>query len=300
VVEKKSTQLRTLLAEPDIIVGPCVYDCISLRLVEEIGFKVAFHGGYNTAAPLYGMPDVGLITMTEMIGHARNLAAAAEIPVVCDVDDGFGDIINVIRTTTEVINSGLAGMYIEDQEFPKRCPAIGGGRVVSEQTMIRKLRAAIAVRDKEDPDFVVIARTHASHVIGMDEAIKRGVAYAKEGADIIFVDLCYSDKAIDELKMISEGIGPYAYVLANMSETVGRPLLTHKELQNMGFKIAYYPITAIITAAGALERVFRELKEKGTTRALVDTMMPFNRIGQLMGIDKIREQEKQFAVETSK
>jgi 2-methylisocitrate lyase-like PEP mutase family enzyme len=160
--------------------------------------------------------------------------------------------------------------------------------------MLRKLKAIFRVREQEDPDLVVIARTHASRVIGMDEAIKRGIAYAKEGADIIFVDLCYSDKAIDELKRIAETIGPHAHVLANMTETVGRPLLDLKDLETMGFKIAYYPVTALVTAAGALERVFTELLEKGTTRDWVDTMMPFERIGKLMGIEKVREEEEQI------
>jgi methylisocitrate lyase len=233
--------------------------------------------------------------MTETIGHARNMAAAVEIPVVCDVDDGFGDEINVMRTTREAIRAGLAGMYIEDQQAPKRCPALGGNKVITTEAMIRKLKAAFKVREAEDPDFVVIARTHASRVIGMEEAIKRGIAYAKEGAEVIFVDLCYSDKAIEELKIIAEKIEPHAHLLANMTETVGRPLLTNEDLQNLGFKIAFYPITAIITAAGALERVFKELKEKGTTKALVDGMMPFSKLGQLLGIDAIREQEQRFA-----
>ena len=293
--KKKSSQFRELLAQPEIIVGLCAYDCVSLRLIEEAGFKVAFHGGYNTAAPLLGMPDAGLLTMTETIGYAGNMAAAVDIPVVCDIDDGFGDIINVTRTTREVIRAGLAGLYMEDQKFPKRCPALGGNKVIPTETMVRKLQAVCEVREQDDPDLVVIARTHASRVIGIEEAVNRGVAYAEAGADIIFVDLCYTDKAIDELKLIAEKVGPHAHLLANMTETVGRPLLTSEQLQKMGFKIAYYPVTAIITAAGALERVLKELKEKGTTKALVDTMMPFEKIGKLMGIDKIREYDKKFS-----
>ena len=199
MTERKSTQLRALLEQPGIFVGLCAYDCLSARLIEEAGFKVVFHGGYNTAAPLLGMPDVGLITMPETVGYARNMAAAVDVPVVCDVDDGFGDIINVIRTTQEVIRSGLAGMYIEDQQFPKKCPALGGNNVIPTEFMLRKLRAVVKVRNEEDPDFVLIARTFSGRAINMDEAIKRGIAYAKEGADVIFVDLCYTDEAIDQL-----------------------------------------------------------------------------------------------------
>jgi 2-methylisocitrate lyase-like PEP mutase family enzyme len=294
MAEKKSTRFRNMIDQPGIIVGLCAYDCISARLIEEAGFKVVFHGGYNTAAPLLGMPDVGLITMPETVGYARNMAAAVNIPVICDIDDGFGDIINVIRTTNEVIKSDLAGMYIEDQKFPKKCPALGGNEVVSTDFMLRKLRAANQVRQEEDPDFVLIARTFSGRAINMDEAIKRSIAYAQEGADIIFVDLCYTDEAIDQLKRIAAEIGPHAHVLANMTETVGRPLLTTQELEDMGFKIAYYPIAAMITAAGAVQKMLKELKEKGTTKGLVDKMMPFADIGKLMGIDRIQELEKKF------
>ena len=295
MTERSSTRFRQMLERPGIIVTASAYDCLSARIMEEVGFEVIFHGGYNTAAPLLGLPDIGLITMTEMVGYARNMAAAVKVPVICDVDDGFGDVINVMRTTREVIRSGLAGMYIEDQQSPKRCPALGGTGVVPARTMIRKLRAALKVRAEEDPDFVLIARTHASRAVGMAEAIERGVAYAQEGAEVIFVDLCYSDKAVDELHLIAEKIGPHAHVLANMTETVGRPLLSAQDLQDMGFKIAFYPVTALITAAGALERVFRLLKQKGTTRDLVAQMMPFEKIGQLLHMDEIRKIETELA-----
>ena len=295
MAEKKSTRLRALLDQPGIFVGLCAYDCLSARLIEQAGFPVVFHGGYNTAAPLLGLPDVGLITMTEMVGYARNMAAAVDVPVVCDVDDGFGDIINVIRTTQEVIRANLAGMYIEDQQFPKKCPALGGNDVVSTEFMVRKLRAIVKVREQEDPDFVLIARTFAGRAVNMDEAVRRGIAYAQAGADIIFCDLCYTDEAINQLERIAAEIGPHAHVLANMTETVGRPLLTTDRLADMGFKVAYYPITALITAAGAVQRVFAELKETGTTKALEDTMMPFTEVGKLMGIERIRAQEKEFS-----
>lgn len=293
--ERKSIELRRLLTGPDIIIAPCAYDCLSARIIERIGFKVIFHGGYNTAAPLLGMPDIGLITMPEMVGYARNMAAAVDVPVVCDIDDGFGDAINITRTTQEVIKAGLAGLYMEDQQFPKRCPTIGGGQVISTREMLRKLRVVFKAREEEDPDLVVIARTHASRIMGIQEGVERGVAYAKEGADIIFVDLCYSDEVVDELKLIAEKIGPHAHVLANMTETVGRTLLTAEELQTMGFKIAYYPVTALITAAGAIQSVFTELMTEGTTRAVTEGMMPFGEIGGLLGMDHYSTIEKEFA-----
>ena len=294
--KKMTTLLRNLLKEEGPIIMPSVGDCLSLRIIERAGFKVVLHGGFSTAAILLGMPDVGLITMSESVGFARNMAACVKIPVICDVDEGFGSINNVIRTTREVIRSGLAGMLIEDQVFPKRCPGIGGGNVVSCKEMLVKLRAVMKVRKEEDPDFVIIARTYSSRVIGMDEAVKRGKAYAEAGADIIFVDLGYSDVVIEELKQISKGIGGYAHLIANMTETVGRPMLTDKELFKMGFKIIFYPMTAIMTTAAALKTIFTELKEKGTTKALVDKMMPFKELEEVLGVNTIRAQEEEFSV----
>ena len=293
-VKKRSTQLRELLEQPGVIVAPCAYDCLSLRIIERVGFKAALHGGYNTAASFLGMPDIGLLTATEMVSYARNMAAAVDLPVICDMDDGFGEIFNVLRTTRDVIQAGLAGMYIEDQVSPKRSPSLGGGDVIPEEAMTRKLKAVAKVRAEMDPDFVVIARTHASRAIGLEAGVKRGIAYAQAGADIIFVDPGYTEETIDELKVVAEGICPYAHVLANMTETVGRPLLTSDELYNMGFKVVIYPMTALMAAARAVTRFMKELQDKGTTESLVDELMPLKEVAQLTGMDRVRLLEQEF------
>ncbi len=295
--KRKSTRLRELLDQPEVIVIPCAYDCLSLRIVERAGFKAAMHGGYNVAASFLGIPDVGLMTMTEMMTYARNMAAAVDIPVICDVDDGFGDVVNVTRTTREAIRSGLAGMYIEDQVSPKRCAALGGSEVISAEAMLRKLKAVNKVREEEDPDFVVIARTHSSRAIGMAEAVARGVAYAGAGADIIFVDPGYSDEALDEFRIMAKEIGPHAHLIANMTETVGRPLLSSEELHDMGFKIVIYPLTALMAAAGAVELIMRELYDKGTTRALVDRLLPLKELSKLTGVEAVWDLEKELMSE---
>ena len=291
---KMTTKLRDLLGKPGVIVAPCAYDCVSLRIIEKMGFKVALHGGYNIGASLLGIPDIGLITMTESVGQARNMAYSTNIPLICDVDEGFGGINNVMRTTREVIRSGLAGMYIEDQVFPKRCPALGGNKVISLEDMIIKLKIASKVRSEEDPDFVIIARTHSSRTIGIEEAVRRGIKYAEVGADAIFVDLGYSEDVINELQIISKEISPSAHLIANMTETVGRPMLTNKELYDMGFKIVIYPVTLIITAAASLVKVLKELNDKGTTRELVNEMMPLAELGELLGIGEVRKFENEF------
>jgi methylisocitrate lyase len=230
------------------------------------------------------------------VAHARNIAAAVNIPVICDADTGFGNPLNVMRTTREIIRGGLAGMYIEDQLEPKRCPGLGGGMIIPCDEMIRKLKSVFEVRQDEDPDFLVIARTHASRAIGIDEAVKRGIAYAKEGADAIFVDLGYSDEAIEEIRIVVDEVGPHAPIMITLAETVGRPLLSAKELEKMGVKIVLYAMTGMMTAAGALKSVFTELKEKGTTKAMVDRMMPFKELGRLMGMDTITEFERRLGI----
>ena len=272
--DSSSRRLRKILEEPGPVVCPCAYDCVSARVVELAGFSAVMHGGFNTAASLLGLADVGTITQTEMLQAARHMAQAVDIPVICDVDDGFGKTSNVARTTTEAIRAGVAGMYMEDQMLPKRCPSLGGGGVVETEEMIAKLDAARKVTAELDPDFVVIARTHASLAIDFEEGLKRGEAYARAGADLIWVDLGYDERVLGELKAIVERIAPHAAVVANMTENVGRPQLTTPELYDMGFKMVTYPITLILTATAAMTRVMRELAEKGTTRDLAKTMMP--------------------------
>ena len=294
---RKTTRFRQMLAEPGILIAPVAYDCVSLRIMEKVGFRMALHGGYGCTASLLGMPDVGLITMTEMVGAAKRMAAAVDIPLLCDVDDGFGGVPQVMRTTREVIGSGLAGMYMEDQVAPKRCPALGRNRVISTEAMVAKLRAAARVREEEDPDFVLVARTHSSLAIGLKEAVARAVTYAQAGADVIFVDLGFDERAIDDMKTLAAEIGPHAHLIATMTESLGRPLLTADELGDMGYKIVIYPFTALTSAAAAVTSVLQELKDRGTTRGVVDRMMPVAELGALLGIDEIRQVEEEFPYE---
>lgn len=281
---KKSKKLRTLLKGKDPVVGPCAYDCISARIIEAIGFPLILHGGYNTAASMLGIPDIGLITMSEMMYAAKNIASSVKIPVLMDVDDGFGDITNVIRTTQEAIHSGLAGLYIEDQVFPKRSPFMGTNKCISVNAMAMKLQAMDRVRDEEDPDFVIIARTHSSRASGMDDAVRRSLAYAKAGADLIFVDPGYTKDVVEnEFRIITDEIVPHVPCVANMTENCGRPLFTADELYAMGFKVIIYPLTAVLTVSAALERTFLELKVKGSTNSITETMWTPEKFKQMIG-----------------
>jgi 2-methylisocitrate lyase-like PEP mutase family enzyme len=297
--ERKSTRLRRLLAAPGPLVAPCAYDCVSALIIERAGFPLVLHGGYNSAASLLGIPDLGLVGMAEMIYGARNIAAAVSVPVMIDVDDGFGDVLNVARTTSESIRSGLAGLYIEDQDFPKRSPSIGVNKIITIPAMTTKIRAIKAVTADEDPDFVVMARTHASRVSGMAEAVERSLAYAEAGADIIFVDLGYSESVVmEELRIIAEQVAPRVMCAANMTENCGRPLLTTSELSQMGFKVILYPLTALMTAAAALEATFAALAAEGTTRSVAERMWPPTAFKHLIGTDAfLRRKDKLEKVE---
>jgi 2-methylisocitrate lyase-like PEP mutase family enzyme len=287
--------LRQLLAAPGPVVAPCAYDCVSARIIERAGFPLILHGGYNSAASLLGIPDLGLISMAEMIYSARNIAAAVSVPVMIDVDDGFGDVLNVARTTRESIRGGLAGLYIEDQDFPKRSPSIGTNKVISIPAMTTKIRTIKAVARDEDADFVLMVRTHSSRVSGMPDAVERSLAYAEAGADIIFVDLGYSESIVmDELRTIAERIVPQVMCAANMTENCGRPLLTTDELFQMGFKVVLYPLTALMTAAAALQTTFAELSANGTTRRVADRMWPPATFKQLIGVDEFLSRKSEF------
>lgn len=292
---RKSTKLRELLAAPAPLVAPCAYDCVSARIIERAGFPVIMHGGYNSAASLLGIPDLGLITMAEMVYSARNMAAAVAAPVMIDVDDGFGDLLNVVRTTEESIRAGLAGLYIEDQDFPKRSPSMGLNKVISIEAMTAKIRTIAAVAKDEDPDFVIMARTHSSRVAGMTEAVERGLAYAEAGADIIFVDPGYSeDIVMEEFRIITERLAPRVPCAANMTENCGRPLLTTEDLFRMGFKVILYPLTALMTAASALESIFAELNSQGTTQRVADRMWPPAKFKSLIGADDLLARRAQM------
>jgi 2-methylisocitrate lyase-like PEP mutase family enzyme len=289
-----SVRMRELLAREGTLVLPGAYDCLSLRIAQQLGFEAAILGGLTCGGSAFGLPDVGVTTMAEMMGLYRNMAAAVDIPLIGDADDGFGELINVDRTTREAIRSGLAGFLIEDQRSPRRCPHIGGGDVISQDDMVRKLQVVNSVRAEEGPDFVVFARTYAGRVIGIEEAIRRGVAYAKAGADVIWVDLAYSDEAFAELKLIAREIAPHAHVVAGMAETTGKPVLSRDELQQLGYKIAAYPLTPVMAAARAVEKVLTELRDVGHTRDVVDDLLPLEEVSGLMGLERARAFEKKW------
>ncbi|HTX46088.1 MAG TPA: isocitrate lyase/PEP mutase family protein [Solirubrobacteraceae bacterium] len=241
----KAKQLRELLAGDELIVAPGVYDGVSAALVSKLGFSAAYMTGAGVVASAYGLPDIGLATLTEMAERARVISGLLEIPVIADADTGYGSPINVIRTVREYERAGVAAIQLEDQTFPKRCGHLSGKEVVDVDTFARTLQAAVDAR--HDPDTVIVARTDARAPLGLDEAIDRANRYAEIGADVIFVEAPRSEEEIE--RIASEVSAP---LLLNLVPGGLTPELDHRRLAELGYRIAIYPgamVMAVVPAA---------------------------------------------------
>jgi carboxyvinyl-carboxyphosphonate phosphorylmutase len=282
---RKTTRLKELILAPEILVMPGAHDALVARIIEQMGFQAVTLGGYPATASLLGKPDVSLLTMTEMVEYTRRICGAVDIPVFTDGDTGYGNVTNVYRTVREMEQAGVAGMFIEDQVFPKRCGHMEGKQVISIEEMVAKIKAALDAR--VDPDFIIMARTDALAVYGIEEAIHRGGIYRETGADLIFVE---APKTIEEMKRINREIdGP---TLANNIEGGKTPLLTAKELELIGYNVVVFPISSTYCIAKAVMDLMKELKERGTTESFLDRIIPFSHFNELVGLQDIRKKEE--------
>jgi methylisocitrate lyase len=284
---KNTTLLKKLILDDKILVMPGAYDAAAAKIIEQAGFKAVTLGGYPTSASLLGKPDVSLLTLTEMVTHTRNIASAVDIPVFTDGDTGYGNAINVARTVREFELTGAAGMFIEDQIFPKRCGHMEGKQVVPPVEMLSKIKAAVDVR--HDQDFIIMARTDALAVHGVGEAIERANKYSEAGADLIFIEAPTSKK-----EMIKINLEVSAPTMAIQIEGGKTPMLTTRELEDIGFNVVVYPTTGLYAAAWAIKCVMKELITSGTTREFMDKMITFDDFNKLIGLNKIREQETNY------
>ncbi|WP_026368205.1 isocitrate lyase/PEP mutase family protein [Aminiphilus circumscriptus] len=284
---RKTTLFRTLVEGPEILVLPGAHDSLTARVIEKCGFKALTAGGYSFSASLLGKPDIGLLTMTEMVHQYRNLVNAVDIPVFADADTGYGDVHNVMRAVRKYEAAGVAGLFIEDQVFPKRCGHMAGKAVIPLEEMVAEIKAAIAAR--QDPDLVITARTNALAVHGFDDAIRRGKAYAEAGADMIFVEAVTSE---EQMRTVNREI--LKPTLANMIEGGKTPLKTPQELQNLGYAVVVHPCSLTYAVAGAAMRCMTELATHGTTAGCREDMMDFDEFFRFIGAPEIREREKRF------
>jgi methylisocitrate lyase len=251
-------RLRELLTQSGPLLCPGVYDCVSAKVAERAGFPVLSISGAALTASVLGYPDVGLQTMPEVLNQARNIARCVEVPITVDADTGYGNALNVMRATREFEAAGLAGMMIEDQTFPKRCGHFEGKKVIPPEEMVIKVQAACEAR--RNADFVIIARTDARALYGIDEAIRRALMYAEAGADIIFVEAMMN---VEEMKKVAKAIPKP--LKANMNEGGKTPLIHYQELYQMGYKLINYSGMLQRAAIRAMLDVSEILKREGTT-----------------------------------
>jgi len=249
-----AARLRQLLAGDELIIAPGVYDGISAALVGKLGFSAAYMTGAGVCASAYGLPDIGLLTLSEMAERARVIVGLLEMPVIADADTGYGSPINVVRTVREYERAGVAAIQLEDQVFPKRCGHLSGKDVIDAEQFARTLTAAIEAR--QDPDTVIVARTDALAIHGVDEAIRRAALYAEIGADVIFVE---APRTVQEIERIAGEID--APLLLNVVDGGRTPELPHDRLAELGFRIAIHPAVALAAVVPAAIAAFGKLRE---------------------------------------
>jgi carboxyvinyl-carboxyphosphonate phosphorylmutase len=284
---RATTRLRQMLREPGIIVAPGAYDGFSARLIEAAGFKAVYMTGAGTAASHLGQPDLGLATLTEMATHAGHLASCISLPLIADADTGYGNALNVVRTVREYERAGVAGLHIEDQVAPKKCGHIAGKQVIPAKEFADKIRAATEYRT--DPDFVIIARTDARAVTGLDDAIARANLYAEAGADVIFFEAPQTE---DEIARVAREVK--APLLANMVAGGKTPTVKVSDLERLGYKLVIFPGVCMAAAVTAMERGLQRLKETGTDTPDGPVLAPMD-LFKRVGFDWWHAIEERFA-----
>jgi len=279
-------RIHPLIEKGEISLSAGVYDVLSAKLAEKVGFKTIVVSGYAVAASLLGEPDLGLLTKTEVLEVARRILGAVSVPVVVDCDTGYGGALNVMQLVHELIAMKAAGMLLEDQTWPKRCGHMRGKSVIPAEEHAQKIRAAVEARGRAS--LLIVARTDAIATHGVEEAIRRGNLYKQAGADVIFVEAPGSK---EEMRRIVSGIK--APVTANMIEGGKTPIMTLAELKEIGYVGVGYPLTAVLSAARAMESALSHLVEKGDSLALAGKLMSFDEFTSVVGLEaKLRLDEK--------
>jgi len=282
------TSLGRIIAREGMLLAPGVYDALSARLARQAGFDAMFISGYSVAAGTLGVPDIGLLTQTEITDAARRICRAVDCPVIVDADTGYGSVVNVVRTVKDLVAAGAKGCFLEDQVWPKRCGHMKGKKVVPLAEHAARIKAAVDARG--DADFFIVARTDAREASdSLDDAIARARAYKAAGADGLFVE---APQSRAELERISRELEP-PYV-ANMLEGGVTPLLAREELAALGFRIAVFPLSGLFAAARAMKEVFRHLKEKGTTSDIVDRLLTFHDFHQVVDLAGYRALDERY------
>jgi 2-methylisocitrate lyase-like PEP mutase family enzyme len=281
--------LREMFAAGETVLAPGCYDALGARLIEEAGFPAAYMTGFGSAAGRLGRPDVGLMSLPEMVDNARQIASAIDIPLVADADTGYGNSVNVIRTVHEYEAAGVAAIHIEDQVMPKKCGHMEGKQVVPAREMAAKVSAAVAAR--RSPDFLIIARTDARAVEGLDGALERARLYVEAGADVLFVEAPQTEA---EIEAVARAF-PDVPLLFNYAEGGKTPPVSFERLRELGFSLVIFPLTLLLVATEAMRAALARVKADGTPIGLLPSLLGFDEFVDFIGLPEIRELEQRFA-----
>ena len=280
--------LRQLIAAGDLIVAPGVFEMFSAKIADRLGFKALYMTGYGISVSHLGQPDAGLATFTDMVNRARTIAEGTTTPLIADADTGYGGLLNVRHTVRGYEAAGVQAIQIEDQEAPKKCGHTPNRRVIALPDMVRKIEVAVEARRSDDT--LIVARTDARAGLGLDEAIKRGKAYRKAGADVIFIEAPESEA---EFERVGREID--APLLANMVPTGKSPMLAAEQLRALGYRIAIYPAAGMAAACAALDRAYRYLLEHGSLIGATHESFSMQQLHELSGFPDVWEFERTHA-----
>ena len=270
------------------LVVPGVYDAIGAKIAQKVGFEAMFQTGYGTSATLLGMPDYGFIGAAETLDNARRISNSISVPLIVDIDTGYGNALTVRKLIQELESAGVSGVFLEDQKWPKRCGHMKGKDVITKEEYVEKLQSAIDA--KSSKDFIIVARTDARAIEGLDGAIERGNYYKKIGADVIFVE---APKSLEEMKKIGKSIN--APLVANMIEGGATPINSASKLHKMGYRIILYPLSILYANTFATLKILHELKNKGTTIKLKNNLVRFDQFNDIVELSKYSKLEKRYA-----
>ena len=282
------SSLKTRLSQPGLVSAPGVFDMISAKIADRMGFDALYMTGYGAVASHLGLPDAGLATYSDMVGRAGAMAQGCKTPLIADGDTGYGGLLNVQHTVRGYERAGVAGIQLEDQETPKKCGHTPGRRVVETDEMVKKINVAVETRDSDD--FLIVARTDARTTLGIDEAMRRLEAYDKAGADVLFLE---SPETIEEMARIGQSFDKP--LIANMVEGGRTPILSREQLEELGFSLAIFPASGFLAAAAALEDVYSTIATEGSTNNIQKNLFPFEEFSKLMGFQEVWDFEKKHA-----
>jgi 2-methylisocitrate lyase-like PEP mutase family enzyme len=275
-----TASLSARLKQPGLLVAPGIYDMVSARVADALGFEALYMTGFGVVASHLGLPDAGLATYSDMVGRVRLMAEGITAPLIADGDTGYGGLLNIDHTVRGYEAAGAAAIQLEDQEFPKKCGHTPGRRVVPLSDAVRRIKVAAEARSSKD--FLIVARTDARTSLGLDEALRRGEAFLKAGADVLFIE---SPESTEEMRQIGRSFD--APLLANMVEGGSTPILSKAELEELGYKLAIFPVSGLLATTAALHSVFATIASDGSTKNFAGALHPFSDLAKLMGFERV-------------